>query len=336
MATIATGGDPRPWVRVIIVNYNGGSLLQPCLDALAAQTFGAFEAIIVDNASTDGSVDALRVPDPRFKLVRNPSNVGFAAANNIGARGCRAPWLATLNPDTVAEPTWLEEMHKGTQRYADVRMFGATLVEAGDPATVDGFGDVLSIAGIPWRGGCGRPIETLPERDIEVFSPCAAAALYDRPSFESVGGFDETFFCYVEDVDLGFRMRLAGARCLQLRRAVVRHHGSATTGEMSDFVLFHSYRNRIWLILKNMPTPLLIIALPLNLVCSAIIIVRLACKKLPVKASMKGLARGLMPVVVCGSRRKVQRGRKVSTMIVARSLVWDLSKLRLRAVVPLA
>ena len=334
MAKRAT--DPAPWVRVIIVNYNGGSLIQPCLDALAAQTFQDFEAVVVDNASTDGSLAALRLPDQRFKVVANAANVGFAAANNIGARGCSAPWLATLNPDTVAEPAWLAELHNGAQRYPRVAMFGATLIDAADPSIADGFGDVLTIAGIGWRGGQGRPVSSLPGGDAEVFAPCAAAALYARESYERFGGFDETFFCYVEDTDLAFRLRLAGERCIQLRQAVVRHHGSAITGVMSDFTLFHSFRNRLRLVVKNMPPLLLFIALPLNLLVSAIIIAKLAINNQPVKASLKGVAFGLLPGSLCGSRRVAQRARKVSTMTVARSLVWDLRKLRGRPVVPLS
>jgi N-acetylglucosaminyl-diphospho-decaprenol L-rhamnosyltransferase len=323
MATFETGGDPQPWVRVIIVNYNGGALLQPCVDALAVQTFRDFEAVVVDNASTDGSLDSLRVPDPRFKLIRNPSNVGFAAANNVGARGCRAPWLATLNPDTVAEPTWLEEMHKGTQRYADVCMFGATLVEAGDLAIVDGFGDALSIAGISWRLKAGEAVTSLPRGDTEVFSPCAAAALYARESYEEIGGFDEGFFCYLEDVDLGFRLRLQGGRCMQLRHAIVHHHGSGIAGKLSDFALFHSYRNRLWLIVKDMPLSLLSLAVPLNILCSVIIILKLRLAQgTPMAASLRGLLAGVPTPRLLKQRRVIQMARKISSMDVARHLVW--------------
>jgi GT2 family glycosyltransferase len=323
-----------PWVRVIVVNYNGGALIQPCIDALARQSFRAFEAVIVDNASEDGSADALRLPDRRFSLIRNRANLGFAAANNCGARACGAPWIATLNPDTVAEPDWLEQMYKGALRYPDARMLGATLVDAGNPALADGFGDVLSIAGIPWRAGKGRALASLPQGDVEVFSPCAAAAIYDRRCFERAGGFDETFFCYVEDVDLGFRLRLSGERCIQLREAVVRHRGSAITGRMSDFTLFHSYRNRLWLLLKNMPPALILVAVPLNLLCSAILLVRLARSRKPVGASLRGLLAGLTTPAIFESRRKVQRARVISTAAVARSLVWDLSQLRHQPVIP--
>jgi len=328
MAKRETRGDPSPWVRVIIVNYNAGRFLQACVNALAGQTFKDFEAVVVDNASTDGSLEALRLPDGRFTPIRNDSNLGFAAANNVGARGCRAPWIATLNPDTVAEATWLEKMRQGVDRYPDIGMFGATLVDAEDSSLVDGFGDALSIAGVPWRGGAGRPVAALPDRDAEVFSPCAAAALYARESFEDVCGFDESFFCYVEDVDLGFRLRLMGERCMQLRNAIVRHHGSAITGATSDFTLFYSFRNRLWLLFKNMPLLLLFVAVPLNIIYSAVVILKLARKNKPVRALLKGLACGMAPVGFFKSRRKVQRLRRISTAAVARCLVWDLRQLR--------
>jgi GT2 family glycosyltransferase len=322
MANPATGSVP--WARVVIVNYNSGPLLQACVDALVRQTFADFEAVVVDNASSDESAAALELPDGRFTLILNQSNVGFAAANNIGARGCRAPWLATLNPDTIAESSWLEAMHRGVEHYPDVRMFGATLLNAANSSLIDGFGDVLSIAGIPWRVGWGRSVATLPLHDTEVFSPCAAAALYDRACFERVGGFDESFFCYVEDVDLGFRLRLLGERCMQLRNAVVHHHGSAITGERSAFTLFYSFRNRLRLLFKCMPLPLLVLAVPLNLVCSLFIIVKLTFEGGAIGAALKGLLIGMASVGALKKRSKVQRERKISTAAVARSLVWNL------------
>ncbi len=327
MAKLQT--DRPAWVRVIIVNYNAGTYLQACVDALAAQTFEVFEAVVVDNASTDGSAAALSLPDERFRLIRNESNLGFAAANNIAAQGSRAPWLATLNPDTVADPNWLEQMRRGTERYPHFSMFGATLIDAADGTIVDGFGDELSIAGIAWRRYAGRPLGMLPEGDAEAFSPCAAAAIYARQSFEVAGGFDETFFCYVEDVDLGFRLRLRGERCMQLRNAIVRHHGSGIAGKLSDFALFHSYRNRLWLLFKDMPLLLLFIAAPLNIMGSVLIILksRFTGERTPVAASLKGLLAGLAPIEPLRRRGAVQRSRRISTLAVARSLVWNLYRL---------
>jgi GT2 family glycosyltransferase len=200
------------------------------MDALERQTFAGFEAVIVDNASTDGSIDALRLPDDRFRIERAGANLGFAAGSNLGARACACAWIAMLNPDTEPHPTWLEEFRRSMERHPGVRMFGSTQIDATDPARVDGFGDVYSIFGTAWRGASGWPVSLLPDEDHEVFSPCAAGALYAREAFESAGGFDESFFCYLEDVDLGFRLRLRGERCVQVRRALLTHAGSGISG----------------------------------------------------------------------------------------------------------
>jgi N-acetylglucosaminyl-diphospho-decaprenol L-rhamnosyltransferase len=328
----ANSAIDAPWVRVIIVNYNGGPLIQRCVNALATQTMGAFEAFIVDNASTDGSAVKLRLPDPRFTLIKHRSNIGFAAANNLGAQGCRAPWVATLNPDTEAKPNWLEEMRRGAERYPTVRMFGATLISAADPKVADGFGDVLSIAGIPWRGGNGHLVSDLPMTDLEVFGPCAAAALYDRKVFEEVEGFDESFFCYIEDVDLAFRLRLRGERCMQLRNAIVLHYGSAITGPLSEFTILHSFRNRLWMILKNMPLLLMFVALPANLFCS-IFIILLSYRQIPVRAAVKGLGLGLVNSSgLFKKRRRIQSTRCISVASLAKNLVWDLRQLHYRPI----
>lgn len=160
------------WVRVIIVNHNAGPLLQNCIDALAAQSLAVFEAIIVDNDSSDGSAKALRLPDDRFRLHLAHTNLGFAAANNLAVADCTSPWVATLNPDAIAGKTWLEELHSATLRHPSVRMFGSTQLDAQKPDRVDGFGDVYSVFGTAWRGASGSPVCALPPT-IGRYSPHA-------------------------------------------------------------------------------------------------------------------------------------------------------------------
>ncbi len=198
------------WARIVVVNHNAGALLQLCLDALKAQSFGDFEAVIVDNASTDGSIETLRLPDARFSVLQAGENLGFAAGTNLGTVGCKTKWIATLNPDAMPKEGWLEELRRATARYPDVGMFGSTQINARHPDRVDGFGDAYSIFGTAWRGASGHPMASLPGEDREVFAPCAAAAFYSRELFQSEGGFDESLFCYMEDVDLGFRLQLRG------------------------------------------------------------------------------------------------------------------------------
>ena len=194
-----------PQVTVAIVAYQSGDFLQPCLDALAAQTYRDFEAVIVDNDSTDGSVEAVRLPDARFRVVKLGRNTGFAVANNVAARASMAPWLATLNPDTRADPQWLEKLLTASARWPGAASFGSTQIRLDNPGELDVVGDVYHAAGRAWRARLGRPISDVPPEG-EVFGPCAAAALYRRDVFLQLGGFDETYFCYSEDVDLAYRV----------------------------------------------------------------------------------------------------------------------------------
>ncbi len=325
-------GPGGPWVRVVIVNYNGGDYLQRAVDCLGKQTMADFETVIVDNGSTDGSIENLTLPDNRFKVITPGSNLGFAAGNNLGAEGCTAPWIITLNPDAFPEPDWLAELKRATEQYPGVEMFGSTQIDAKDPSRIDGCGDVYSIYGIPWRGGHGHDAGALPA-DGEVFSPCAAAALYSRPAFEIAGGFDESFFCYLEDVDLGLRIRLTGGKCIHVSKAVVRHVGSASTGRASDFTVYHSYRNRLWLMVKCIPWPLLAIMLPLNLAATLFLLIRI-----PEAGNRRAGFRGLVDAVkglgpVLKARGGVHRQREISSLGVASALTWDLGKLRSRDMV---
>ena len=316
------------WASVVIVAYNSGQLLQQCLDALAVQTMGEFEAIIVDNASTDGSLERLRLPDRRFRLVPAGANLGFAAGSNLGIRESCAPWIATLNPDALPAPGWLAALRQATQRHPHIAMFGSTQVDAVNPGRLDGCGDAYSFLGIAWRGRYGHPVEAVPPEG-EAFAPCAAAALYRRDVLETVGGFDEAFFCYCEDVDLAFRIRLHGGRCVQVPDAVVHHVGSAMTGPESHFTLYHSARNRVWLMVKNLPLVLLVPLLPVHLTYMALTLWRHPRGNSNYfSATLAGLRAAFSDIgPVLQARRDIQKRRKVSAVAVARMLCWNPRKL---------
>lgn len=239
-------------ITVIVVAYNSGAYLQSCIDSLASQTFDDFEAVIADNASEDDSVERLRLPDARFRVADMGRNIGFAAANNLVAAKSEAEFLALLNPDAQAEPTWLEALVGAAYQHPNAAAIGSVQRRIEEPEILDGLGDVWHAAGLAWRGGEGRRApSTL--ADGEIFGPCAAAALYRREDFLALGGFDERYFCYCEDIDLAYRLRLAGKTSLRASAAVVLHAGSGITGRSSEFSLFHGHRNRIWTFLKNTP-----------------------------------------------------------------------------------
>jgi len=252
-----------PPVTVIIVAYNSGAYLQACVDALAGQTFGAFCAVIADNASTDGATERLRLPDARFSLRRMGENLGFAAANNRVAFDAASDFIVLLNPDTIPEPAWLEALATAAERHPQAASFGSVQVRLDDPDIFDGVGDVWHVAGIAWRALEGQPRRAIADADI--LGPCAAGALYRRADFVGVGGFDERFFCYCEDIDLALRLQLAGRGSRRVAGAILHHAGSGTTGRVSEFTLFHGHRNRIWTFLKNTPGLWLWLFLPFHL-----------------------------------------------------------------------
>ncbi len=271
--------DSKPRVAIVIVNFNGGALLDKCLATLRQQTFNALRAIVVDNASSDGSVDGIEQRYPEAAVIRLETNVGFAAGNNAGiaaAEGCE--WVACLNPDAFPEPDWLERMLGATAAHPEYAFFGCRLVQAEHPDRLDGTGDVYHVSGRAWRRDHGKAESEGTNEDGEIFAPCAAAALYRRDALLEVGGFDESFFCYFEDVDLAFRLRLRGYRCYYVSSARVRHVGSAITGRRSDFSVYHGHRNLVWTYFKNMPAALMWCYLPLHLLLNLVTILDFAAR----------------------------------------------------------
>ncbi|MBF0285890.1 MAG: glycosyltransferase family 2 protein [Magnetococcales bacterium] len=324
----------QAWVRVVIVNYNAGPWLGRVIQALAAQSDDAFEAVIVDNDSTDGSADAaaLRLPDERFRLWRAGKNLGFAAGCNLGAAGATVPWLAMLNPDALPHPDWLAALRAAAIAHPEAALFGSTQWDAAEPGILlDGCGDAYSIFGLAWRGGHGSR-QPPPGEDFPIFSPCAAAALYRRDLFEQLGGFAEGFFCYLEDVDLGFRFRLAGHRAVQLAAAQVDHVGSASAGRRSPFSLYHSARNGVWLMIRCLPGPLLLLSTPLY----ALAQLWLAMRAENGGARLKGLRDGLLGGHQAWRQRQtIQSRRRLSLGEVGRLLIWNPRRLSQRAVIRL-
>lgn len=265
-------------VGVLIVNWNSGALLARCLDALARQTVPPARILVVDNASTDGS-QRVAVGRVGVELLSMTSNLGFAEANNLGVEHLDdCDWIALLNPDAFAEPHWLAALTAHAGQDPQVASFASRQLLADQPSTLDGTGDLYSVAGLAWRRHHGQPAARLGLESGEVFGPCAAAGLYRRDAFRQVGGFDRTFFCYFEDVDLAFRLRLSGYRTLYVADAVVHHVGSALSGYRSDFAVFHGQRNMVWTFFKDMPMGLLLLYLPhhalINLASIGVLAVR--------------------------------------------------------------
>lgn len=316
---------PTPLITVIIVNFNSGPLLKKCLEALREQTFPYYEVIIVDNGSEDDSLPAL-VDGLQCNIIRLTRNQGFAAANNIAAQKAKGTWLALLNPDAFPEAEWLETLVEATQRYPNTIMFGSTQISAENPLLMDGCGDIYHILGVPLRLGFRTPLTTLPE-EREVFAPCAAAALVHKHSFLEAGGFDEQFFCYCEDVDLAFRLRLKGAHCMQIKKAIVHHVGSALSRSIPDFSIYYGTRNRIWVFIKNMPEPLFSLLLPFHFILHLLILGR-AWRQGCLRPTWRGIidAYRKLPAIL-NQRLLIQNQRTISVWSVMKSMEWNIKEL---------
>jgi GT2 family glycosyltransferase len=307
-------------VTLIIVNWNAGDMLARCLRHVMAQTLVPDQVVVIDNASTDQSLQQLPAWD-RLTVMRMPSNLGFAAGNNHAIAQCRTAYVALLNPDAFPAPDWLQRLMAAAQAYPQAAAFGSRQVCWEDPSRLDGIGDCYHWSGLAWREAHGRVQTTAHLVAREIFAPCAAAALYRRNALAEVGGFDEHYFCYMEDVDLGFRLRLAGHTARYVPEAVVDHVGGATSGgKRSDFSVFHGHRNLVWTYVKNMPAALLWLGLPLHLAANlAALVVFSARGQARVIARAKWQAiRGLAQV--WRQRGEVQRQRKASLRAIWRAL----------------
>ncbi len=307
---------------MIVVNWNSGVYLRECLDALSRQRVRPARVLVVDNASDDGSAEGVERWLPGAELIRLAQNVGFAAANNHAVRMAEnCEWVGLLNPDAFPEPDWLGALLRAARASPDYRSFASRLVSARSPDRLDGTGDVYTAAGLAWRRDHGRREPDAQPPAGEVFSPCAAAALYARDAFLEAGGFDESFFCYFEDVELAFRLRLAGHRCLYVPEAAARHVGSASAGRGSSFALYHGHRNLVWTYFKNMPLALLVLYLPFHLLWNAAAIVwfSLRGQSAPILRAKRDALLGLPRVL--RQRRTVQARRVIGVRELRRAML---------------
>lgn len=244
-------------VSVIIPNLNGCALLPGCIASLEKQTLVNFEIILVDNGSTDDSVRYIKSNYPRVRLIELQSNVGFAAACNLGMRAAKGEHIAVLNNDTEVSPQWLESLLNAAAENEEIGMVASKIFLDLETRTLDSAGMLFYPDGIGRQRGRGETDEGQFDQS-DILFPSACAALYSRKMLNDVGMFDEDFFAYCEDTDLGLRARLAGWKAVFAPQALVLHKYSSTGGKYSLFKALHVERNRIWVALKILPFSLLL------------------------------------------------------------------------------
>jgi GT2 family glycosyltransferase len=296
----------------IVVNWNAEAHLPRCLAAITGQTHPFDRIVVADNASEDKSLDTVARDFPQVEVFRIGSNAGFAYANNFAINMLPdCDLVALVNPDAFLDPAWLQQMLAAAEADVQCAGFGSRLLMAEQPDLLDGAGDAYHVGGLVWRIDHGTDAANHGLKPGSVFSPCAAAALYRRHALAAVGGFDEDFFCYVEDVDLGFRLRLAGYSCSYVPSALAWHIGSASTGRDSAFAVYHGHRNLVWAYGKNMPSPQVWLYLPLHLLFTLVSLVRCAARgrALPFLRAKLDAIIGLPRMLA--KRRATQSSRRV-------------------------
>ncbi|WED41897.1 glycosyltransferase family 2 protein [Legionella cardiaca] len=315
-------------IAVVIINYNSSCYLLKALRALAKQNFKPEQVIVFDNGSKEPLPAEIKTLGLPLKVIISPVNLGFAAGNNkaIEFLDPQINWIALLNPDAYPHEDWLMEIVKVIESCPHYAFMGSKLICEKEPHLLDGTGDVYHISGKAWRKNHRKPLIHDENEIREIFSPCAAAAVYRRDAFMAVQGFDENYFCYYEDIDLAFRLRLLGYKGCYVPESIAEHTGSATTERHSDFYTYHGHRNLVWTYFKNMPLPLLIMTLPLHILLNfaTIFLFIMRGQATTIFKSKRDALKSIKAILK--QRRAIQNTRTLSTKnllkILEKGLPW--------------
>ena len=251
------GAEPAPDISVAVVNWNRRDHLRACLASLAAQRGANFEVIVVDNGSRDGSAEMAR-SEFGARVIANAANLGFCAANNQAFAAARGQFIALLNNDAEAAPDFLVHLRRAFDAAPDIGMAAAKVLVFEDPRRIDKVGHLIYPDGQNRGRGTGEIDCGQYDRVEECLLPDGCAAMYRKTMLEAIGGFDEDFFMFADDAELGLRARIAGWRCLYMPGAVVRHHRGASLDVGSTQRIFLIERNRVLLAAKLFPWSLLL------------------------------------------------------------------------------
>jgi GT2 family glycosyltransferase len=250
--------DAAPLLSVIIPNWNGKKFLAECIDSLKEQTFPDFEVILVDNGSTDGSVEFVEERYGNFvRIIRNSRNLGFTGGNNTGIRAAKGEFLVLLNNDTRVEPTWLEGLTEAIGRDPRVGMWASKVCSYSQRNRIEAVGELAYWDGLNRARGQYERDSGQYDKGEEIFFPPGCGGMFRKAVFDEIGLFDEDFFAYGDDAEIGIRARLAGWKCYYVPKAVLYHKNSGSTGQYSPFKAFYVERNRFWITIKYFPLSLL-------------------------------------------------------------------------------
>jgi GT2 family glycosyltransferase len=300
-------------ISAVIPTHDGRELLDIVLASLAAQTMRPDEIVVVDDASTDDTLTHLAEQWPDVRVVAIAENVGVTVALNRCIQAASGDLVLLLNNDVELAPNCVAELVGALDAAPGAAVVAAKLRDYTRRELLDGAGDGYSWAGVAYRRGQGEVDLGQYDVDVEVFGACAAAALYRASALAAVGPFDEQFFALGEDTDWSFRARLAGYTCRLAPSAIAYHIGSASLGpRISEFTLYHNWRNQLWIIAKDYPASALVIHAPdliLGQAANLLVAVRQRCVRTWVRAWRDALAG--TPAVL-RKRRAIQSTRRGS------------------------
>jgi GT2 family glycosyltransferase len=298
-----------PGVSAVVLNYDGRRHLEKLLPSLARQSHPDLHVAVVDNGSRDDSVQWLQANWPQVEVIALAENVGVTPALNVCLRAGREQLVLLLNNDIVLDPLCVAQLVAALELHPGCAAAAPKLLDLARPDVIDGAGDTYSWTGRANRRGHGMADLGQFDDPAEVFGACGGAALYRRSAIEQVGPFDERFFAMYEDVDWSFRAQLRGLGCCYTPAALAYHAGSATVGELSEFSLYHNWRNALWVVVKNYPARALVRHAP-QLLWGQLVTLAIALRRgwTPIllrawRDAFKGLPTALK------DRREVQRSR---------------------------
>jgi GT2 family glycosyltransferase len=246
-------------ISAIVVNYNGAGFLSACLESLSIQTYQNLEVIVVDNASTDGS-DHIPAEYTDVHMIRSTENLGYGGGINAGIAASSGDMILALNNDIVLDQSCVEHLAHAMEADPQTGMCASKMLLP--DGRLNSTGLCISRSGAAWNRDFGRENTKADNPLGDVLGPCGGAALYRKAMLEQVGSFDESFFMYMEDVDLAVRARLVGWGCRYVPEAVVVHANGATAGRSSDLAVYYENRNIVWYTVRDFPIRLLITSLP--------------------------------------------------------------------------
>ena len=260
----------EPLVSIVVLNLNGKKHLKDCLPSLQRQNYKNIEIIVVDNNSTDGSLEFVKNTYPKVKLIASKKNLGFTGGNNLGAQKAVGKYLLFLNNDIRVDKNFLLPLVEALEKDESIGIAQSKILLWDRPETIDSVGCYFTFLGAFWHEAYGEKDKGKYVRQREIFGATGAALFISKTLFQKIGGFDETYFIYFEDVDLSWRVWRRGRRVVLVPQSMVYHkHGATTSKNLpSSFWVFHTFKNSLYVLLKNLNIGYLFFIFPLSLFLS--------------------------------------------------------------------